>query len=96
MDRIFEKADFSAGSDHKERLRKQLFEEGGISMKITDELKGKLENAGSAEEVSKILEKTREAVEEAGVILDDAELDKAAGGSGNFEYKYIGEKVPFI
>ena len=63
-----------------ERLRKHLFEEGGISMKITDELKGKLENAGSAEEAKKILGRTKEAVEDAGVILDDAELDQAAGG----------------
>ncbi len=50
-------------------------------MKLTEELKGKLENAGSAEETRKILCKTKEAVEEAGVILDDAELDKAAGGA---------------
>ena len=64
-------------------------------MKLTDELKGKLENA-SEEEAKKILEETQKDVKDAGVILDDAELDKAAGGSGNFEYKYIGEKVPFI
>ena len=80
MDKISENADFSAGSDHKERLRKQLFNKGGNSMKLTEELKGKLENAGSAEEARKILGKTREAVEEAGIILDDAELDQAAGG----------------
>ena len=64
-------------------------------MKLTDELKGKLENA-SEEEAKKILEETKKDVKDAGVILDDAELDKAAGGSGNFEYKYIGEKVTFI
>ena len=79
MDKIFEKAVFSAGSDHKERLRKQLFNKGGISMKLTEELKGKLENA-SEDEVKKILEETKKEVEEAGVILDDAELDQAAGG----------------
>ena len=64
-------------------------------MRLTEELKGKLENA-SEEETRKILEATKKNVEDAGVILDDAELDQAAGGSGNFEYKYIGEKVPFI
>lgn len=79
MDNIFEKADFSAGSDHKERLRKQLFNKGGIPMKLTEELKGKLENA-SEEEIRKILEATKKNVEDAGVILDDAELDQAAGG----------------
>ena len=79
MDKIFEKAVFSAGSDHKERLRKQLFNKGGIPMKLTEELKGKLENA-SEEETRKILEATKKNVEDAGVILDDAELDQAAGG----------------
>ncbi len=62
-------------------------------MKLTDELKGKLENA-SEEEAKKILEETKKDVEDAGVILDDAELDKAAGGSGNVQY--IGKKDPFI
>ena len=90
MDKIFEKADFTAGSDHKERLRKQLFGEGGISMKITDELKGKLENARSAEEAKKIIEETKKNVEDAGVILDDAELDKAAGG----QYEFPGKNDP--
>ena len=93
MDKIFEKAVFSAGSDHKERLRKQLFSKGGVSMRLTEELKGKLENA-SEDEAKKILEETKKEVEDAGVILDDAELDKAAGGSGNVQY--IGKKDPFI
>ncbi len=79
MDKIFEKTVFFAGSDHKGRLRKQLFNKGGIPMKLTDELKGKLENA-SEEETRKILEATKKNVEDAGVILDDAELDQAAGG----------------
>ena len=48
-------------------------------MRLTEELKGKLENA-SEEETRKILEATKKNVEDAGVILDDAELDKAAGG----------------
>ena len=94
MDNIFEKADFSAGSDHKERLRKQLFNKGGIPMKLTEELKGKLENA-SEEEAKKILEETKKEVEEAGVILDDAELDKAAGGGGGYPQP-MGKDIPFI
>ena len=48
-------------------------------MRLTEELKGKLENA-SEEETRKILEATKKNVEDAGVILDDAELDQAAGG----------------
>ncbi len=62
-------------------------------MKLTEELKGKLENA-SEEEAKKILEATKKNVEEAGVILDDAELDKAAGGSGY--PAYLGKNAPFI
>lgn len=42
-------------------------------MELTKELKEKVEQAKSAEEAKKILE-------EAGVILDDAELDHVAGG----------------
>ncbi|MCR5098978.1 MAG: hypothetical protein K6B14_08520 [Lachnospiraceae bacterium] len=49
-------------------------------MKLTDELKGKLENAASEEEAKKILGEAKKSVEDAGVILDDDELDKAAGG----------------
>ena len=69
MENIFEKADFTAGSDHKERLRKELF-----SAAKSDK------GTASAEEVKDIISETRKGVEEAGVILDDAELDKAAGG----------------
>ena len=42
-------------------------------MKLTGELKEKVEKAESKEEVKKILE-------EAGITLDDAELDQVAGG----------------
>ena len=42
-------------------------------MDLTRELKEKLENAEPKEEAKKN-------IKEAGVILDDAELDKAAGG----------------
>ena len=62
-------------------------------MKLTEELKGKLENA-SEEEAKKILEETKKDVEEAGVILDDAELDKAAGGGGGYPQP-MGKDIPF-
>ncbi len=49
-------------------------------MKLTDELKGKLENASSDEEAKKILGEAKKKVESAGVILGDDELDQVAGG----------------
>ncbi len=49
-------------------------------MKLTDELQNKLGNAKSEDEVKKILGETKQNVEEAGVILDDAELDQISGG----------------
>ena len=49
-------------------------------MKLTDELQNKLGNAKSEDEVKKILGETKKNVEEAGLILDDAELDQVAGG----------------
>ena len=42
-------------------------------MELTKELKEKLENAKTEEEAKKILE-------EAGITLDDEELDQVAGG----------------
>ena len=42
-------------------------------MELTKELKEKVEKAQNAEEAKKILE-------EAGMILDDAELDQVSGG----------------
>ncbi len=53
-------------------------------MKPTDKLQNKLENAKSEDEVKKILGETKQNVEEAGVVLDDAELDQVAGGGGQF------------
>ena len=53
---------------------------GGIIMKLTDELQNKLGNAKSEDEVKKILGETKQNVEEAGVILDDEELDQVSGG----------------
>ena len=49
-------------------------------MQFTDNLKGKLEEAKNEEEVKSIIENTKKNVEAAGVILDDADLDEAAGG----------------
>ena len=46
---------------------------GGIDMQLTNEMKEKVEKAQSKEEVKKILE-------DAGVTLDDVELDQVAGG----------------
>ena len=43
-------------------------------MELTKELKEKVEKAETREEAKKILK-------EAGVVLDDAELDQVAGGS---------------
>ena len=48
-------------------------------MKLTNELKNKLNNA-TPDEVKKILGETKKNVEDAGVILDDAELDQVSGG----------------
>ena len=50
-------------------------------MKITEKLKAKLDNAASDEDVKKILAETKKGVEDAGIILDDAELNEAAGGN---------------
>ena len=49
-------------------------------MRLTEDLKKKLGEAGSEEEVKKILEETKKNVEDAGVVLDDTDLDKVAGG----------------
>jgi len=50
-------------------------------MKFTEKLKERLENAASKEEKSKLLEQTRKDVEEAGIILDEAELEEVVGGA---------------
>ena len=50
-------------------------------MKLTDELQNKIGNAKSEDEVKKLLGETKKNVEDAGVILDDAELDQVAGGT---------------
>ena len=50
-------------------------------MKLTDQIKEKIDNAKSEEEVKTILENVKGGAEEAGVILDDEELDQASGGA---------------
>lgn len=49
-------------------------------MKFTEKIKDKIDNAKSEEEVKSILEDVKGGAEEAGVILDDEDLDKVAGG----------------
>ena len=49
-------------------------------MKLTDKIKEKIDNAKSEEEVKTILESVKGGAEDAGVILDDEDLDKASGG----------------
>ena len=54
-------------------------------MKLTDQIKEKIDNAKSEEEVKTILENLKGGVEDAGLILDDEELDKVAGGIKVFD-----------
>ena len=49
-------------------------------MKLTDELKKKIDNATSDEEVQAILGDVKDGAEDAGIILDDEEMDQVAGG----------------
>jgi hypothetical protein len=49
-------------------------------MELTENLKKKLGRAQTEEEVEEIIGETMKKVEAAGVILDDADLDEAAGG----------------
>ncbi len=57
-------------------------------MKLTDQIKEKIDNAKSEEEVKAILENVREGAENAGLILDDEDLDKASGG-GQLIYTFF-------
>ena len=50
------------------------------SLKFTEKIKEKIDNAKSEEEVKSILENVKDGAEEAGLILDDEDLDKVAGG----------------
>ncbi len=49
-------------------------------MEFTNDLKKKLEGAKNKDEAQAIIDETKKGVEVAGVILDDEDLDKAAGG----------------
>ncbi len=49
-------------------------------MKLTEKLQNKIDGAKSEQEVKTILAETKQNVEDAGVILDDAELDQISGG----------------
>ncbi|MCR5024687.1 MAG: hypothetical protein K6A90_10200 [Lachnospiraceae bacterium] len=49
-------------------------------MKLTEQIKEKIDNAQSKEEVKTILENVKDGAEEAGVILDDDDLDQVSGG----------------
>ena len=50
-------------------------------MKITEKLKGRLQSAKSADEVQTILKEVKKRTEEAGLVLNDEELDEVSGGS---------------
>ena len=52
-------------------------------MKLTDQIKEKIDNAKS-EEVKTILENVKEGAEDAGLILDDEDLDRVSGGREYF------------
>ena len=52
------------------------------SMKLSDDLKKKLEAAQSKEEAEAILAEAKKAAEDAGILIDDAEMDQVAGGMG--------------
>ena len=49
-------------------------------MRLTDDLKAKLNNAKSEAEVKAILDEIKGGVKDAGLELTDAELEKVAGG----------------
>ena len=56
------------------------------SMKLTDQIKEKIDNAKSEKEVKTILESVKGEAEDAGLILEAEDLDKVAGG---FHYPVI-------
>ena len=59
-------------------------------MKFTDKIRKKIDNAKSETEVKAILAEIKGGAEEAGVILDDEELDQASGGSKIFRGQQTG------
>ena len=61
-------------------------------MKLTEKLKNKIDGAKSEQEMKTILAETKQNVEDAGVILDDAELDQVAGGAGFYPDEEVGHR----
>ena len=59
-------------------------------MKLTDQIKEKIERADSKEKRQNILNDVKNKVMDAGVILDDSELEQVSGGENftakNFNY----------
>ncbi len=55
-------------------------------MKLTDDLKKKLEAAQTKEEAEAILAETKDGVEWAGIELDTKELETVAGGGSDAPY----------
>ena len=52
-------------------------------MRLTVELKKKIDNAASEEEAKAILDDVKNRAKDAGIILDEEELDQAAGGGSS-------------
>ena len=57
-------------------------------MELTNELKKKLENAQSKEEAEAILAEAKKVAENAGIVINDAELNEVAGGLPIFGLHY--------
>ena len=55
-------------------------------MKLTNELRDKLNNAKSEEERKDILANTRQNVKDAGIVLEDSELDEVSGGGSGMRH----------
>ena len=56
-------------------------------MELTKQRKNQLSNAKSSDEIDTILAETKKSVEEAGLILDDTDLDIASGGLNTKSYE---------
>ena len=61
------------------------------TMKLSEDLKGRLKNAKSEEEAKMILSEFKGAIEEAGLILDEEELSQVTGG--NFGWTGMGVRL---
>ena len=56
-------------------------------MEFTNDLKKKLEGAQNKEAAQAIIDEKKKGAEAAGIILSDADLDKAAGGNTEIFWK---------